>query len=69
VTFETDRSCQVMSLVEGSAILLETANGLKQRFNYAETFVVPAAAGSYTLTNLGSQPSKVVKCYMKRHQA
>ncbi len=69
VTFETDRSCQVMSLVEGSAILLETANGLKQRFNYAETFVVPAAAGSYTLTNLGPQPSKVVKCYMKRHQA
>jgi mannose-6-phosphate isomerase class I len=66
VTLKTEDSCQVMSLVEGSSILLETANGLRQIFNYAETFVVPAAAESYSLINLGSQPARVVKCYIKR---
>jgi mannose-6-phosphate isomerase class I len=67
VALETGDSCQVMSLVEGSAVLLETANGLRQHFNYAETFVVPAAAGSYTLKNLGEHRAKVVKCFIKGH--
>ena len=67
VTAQTDGSLHIMSLVQGEAITLETAKGLRQRFNYAETFVVPAAAGSYRLINEGSQPAWVVKAFMKQH--
>ncbi len=62
---ETNQSCQVMMLVEGQAVLLETPDGTKQEFAYAETFVVPAAAKSYVLTNLGKGRAKVVKAFLK----
>jgi len=55
----------VMSLVEGSAIQIETENGMSTRFNYVETFVVPAATGNYTLRNLGQERAKVVHVVMK----
>jgi mannose-6-phosphate isomerase class I len=61
----TDGSCHVLNVVEGQAVVLETSNGMCQRFNYAETFVVPAAAGGYRLVNQGTQPIKVVKALMK----
>jgi mannose-6-phosphate isomerase class I len=65
ILVETKDSPQVMNLVEGSAIELTTANGLMQTFSYAETFVVPAAAGRFTLKNLGETPAMVVKCFLK----
>jgi hypothetical protein len=55
----------VLNVVEGQAVVLETSNGMCQCFNYAETFVVPAAAGGYRLVNQGTQPIKVVKALMK----
>ncbi len=65
VDVATEGSCQVMSLVEGSSVLLETAGGERQRFHFAETFVVPAAAGSYRLISEDGSPIKVVKSFVK----
>ena len=61
----TDGSPHVPNLVEGEAVTLETAQGLRQRFNFAETFVVPAAAEGYRLVNEGARPAKVIKAFIK----
>jgi hypothetical protein len=64
VEVRTGDSCQVMSLVEGKSVLVE-AGGVRQRFHFAETFVVPAAAGSYRLMAEDGAPVKVVKSFVK----
>ncbi|SEB11672.1 class I mannose-6-phosphate isomerase [Pedobacter hartonius] len=61
----TDDCCHIMMLVEGSAVSIETADGTKHTYAYAETFVVPAAAGSYTLTNLGEGRARVILAFLK----
>jgi hypothetical protein len=61
----TEGCCHVMSLVAGSSILLKTEQGMVQRFNFAETFVVPAAAKCYQLINEGTQPAQVIQAYVR----
>lgn len=58
-------SCHVLSLVEGKTVLLETQDGARARFNYLETFVVPAAAGQYRLVSESGELIKVVKTFVK----
>jgi mannose-6-phosphate isomerase class I len=65
VTVETAGKCHVLMLVEGKSVLVETANGFRQRYNYAETFAIPAAAGSYRITNEGDTIAKVIKAFVK----
>jgi hypothetical protein len=65
VTIETNNICHILMLVEGTSIKVQTENGTVQDFHYAETFVVPAAAKSYTLVNTGGGKAKVVKAFVK----
>jgi mannose-6-phosphate isomerase class I len=62
---QTNNCCHVLMLVEGQAVSIETADGTLQEYAYAETFVVPAAAGSYKLTNLGKSRARVIKAFLK----
>jgi mannose-6-phosphate isomerase class I len=71
--FEFDRetdaatagSAQVLSLVEGEAVLVETPAGGSRRFHYAETFVIPAAAERFRLINAGRGRAKVIRAFVK----
>jgi mannose-6-phosphate isomerase class I len=65
VTMETNNVCHILMLVEGTSIKVQTADGTVQDFHYAETFVIPAAAKSYTLVNTGNGKAKVVKAFVK----
>ncbi|TFF36574.1 class I mannose-6-phosphate isomerase [Mucilaginibacter psychrotolerans] len=65
VTISTNNCCHVLMLVEGTGINIETADGSIKEYAYAETVVIPAAAGSYKLTNLGNGRAKVIKAFLK----
>lgn len=65
LTVDTDGSCQVLNLVEGTTVRLETDGGPAQRFSYGETFVVSAAAGRYRLINEADRPAKLIKAFIK----
>jgi mannose-6-phosphate isomerase class I len=65
ITVQTEGSVHVLMLVEGTSITVTPANGTATTFYYAETFVIPAAAGSYTLVNNGTARAKVVTAFIK----
>lgn len=65
IIIETKGKCHVLNLVEGTAITVRSEYGLNGRIHYAETFVVPAAAKSYTITNHSEMEAKVVLAFMK----
>jgi len=64
---ETNGSCHSMSLVEGGSVILETKDGHRTSFNYAETFVIPAAAEKYRLIAPKGESVKVIKVFFKEN--
>jgi mannose-6-phosphate isomerase class I len=65
ISVENNDVCHILMLVEGSSVSIETGDGTLAIFQYAETFVVPAAAGTYKLVNRGAGVAKVVKAFVK----
>jgi len=65
VTSTTDGSPQVLNVVEGGPVVLETPNTPPQPFAFAETFIVPAATERYKLRSDSGQSVKVVKAFLK----
>ncbi|MCU0376693.1 MAG: class I mannose-6-phosphate isomerase [Bacteroidales bacterium] len=65
IDIQTQNKCLVMSLVEGDSILVKTLSGVSQQFNYAETFVIPAAAGSVRIKNLSGGKALLIKAFVK----
>lgn len=57
--------CHVLNLVEGVLISVETLHGGIMQINYAETFIIPAAAESYRIINKSSQTAKLVLAFVK----
>jgi mannose-6-phosphate isomerase class I len=61
----TDGRFCVLNVVEGEGVSVEPAAGEPHRLNYAETLVVPAAVGPFTLRALGAERVRVVKALVR----
>lgn len=70
VTHETKDNLNVLNLVEGREALVESPDGAFAPFpvHYAETFIVPAAAGAYTIRPIefGNSPKMAtIKAFVR----
>ena len=61
----TEKRCNILMLVSGSSVRLETQEGKVARFNYAETFVVPAVCTSYRIVNEGKSRAMLLQVFVR----
>ena len=62
---QTNEKFHMMMLVEGEWINVRTMNGYEKRFSYAETFLIPAAANTFTIENKTNKMCKVIRAFVK----
>jgi mannose-6-phosphate isomerase class I len=66
ITDETGGRFHVLNLAEGDEIEVQTAEGAAVHpLSYAETIVIPAAAGGYRLRRVRGRACKVVKAFVR----
>jgi mannose-6-phosphate isomerase class I len=70
VPFETRDSVQVLNLVEGEEAVVESPDGSFEPFvvHYAETFIIPACVGRFTICPYGESEGKecmVIRAYVR----
>jgi hypothetical protein len=69
VTHNTEGNLHVLNLVEGAAVSVESPTGefSPVAIHYAETFIVPASVGVYTIRPLGTsnEPSATIRAYLR----
>jgi mannose-6-phosphate isomerase class I len=65
VTIDTKNKCFVLSLVEGESIVINTRDGGKHCFSYAETFVLPAASGEVEIVNGSEKTALLIAAFVK----
>jgi len=65
VESETGNRCLVMNLVEGTRITVETENGERRSYCFAETFIIPASAGKFRIVNDTPSVALVVMAFVK----
>lgn len=64
IPVQTGNRFHVLNLVEGYAVNI-ISNNQTVKMCYAETVVIPAATGAYTIENLTNSTAKVIKAFMK----
>jgi len=70
VIHNTNGNLNVINLIEGDEIIVESPEHLFNPFivHYAETFIIPASVGAYTITPIGESVGKrcgTIKAYVK----
>lgn len=65
IDIETRNKFLVMNLVAGTTIDIISASGICQSFSYAETFIVPAAAGSIKVVNRSVSEAILIYAFVK----
>jgi mannose-6-phosphate isomerase class I len=55
----------VLNVVDGDGVIIDTGDGSSVAVAYAETIVVPAAVGVYTMRVAGAGSARVVKAYVR----
>lgn len=68
VEHNTNGGVNVLNLVDGYEAVVESPEGKFEPFvvHYAETFIIPACVGRYTITPVGDEECKTIKAYVRK---
>lgn len=66
-TIQTNNNVNMLNLVEGKAAVIESPDGkfAPYEVHYAETFIIPASVGTYTIRPADNEPVKVIRAYIR----